>query len=446
MRTRLAWRRRGNWRGALDLALSLLVWGASAPLAFVANILIARTLGATGYGQYMVILSGALLLSGLAACGVGPVLTREIATASEDTARARVKMGAVVAWSLRFTGWLSIFAMLIFVLALAFLPSRGATSWGTMVAGALIIPFSVLCVIASGVLAGRSRVAKSLAVRNPVKNTMLVIGALILLILGQQRVTEVLLLQAASFGGALILAVYWLRYELPNASLGRLIIEGWTSVPKVDHRIWRTSSLHFLSISVAMLVLLRLDVIVVDVLAGEHEAGLFGAAARAAQIAQVAGLAWAAWLQPKMAERVSRKDFHAVKRSIKIGLIGAGGMTALIFVAGWLLAPAIITLFGPAFEASTWSFRWLLVGYVAWGGAIPFYAFLTMSGRESALSRLMWLQLVLTLVASWPLIRARGIVGAAWAWGGGMTVANMLVVVAGITSVMRMRKGGALVG
>ena len=62
-----------------DFILAMMVPGTGAPLAFIADILIARYLGADSFGHYMVLLSTAYIFAGIITLGTDQVLIREIA-------------------------------------------------------------------------------------------------------------------------------------------------------------------------------------------------------------------------------------------------------------------------------------------------------------------------------------------------------------------------------
>ena len=76
----------------------MLARGAGIPLAFAANLLIARLLGPEKFGLYITMLSVALVGGGLAAYGLGPVLTREISAVNRTQQPERIR--SLGSWAL----------------------------------------------------------------------------------------------------------------------------------------------------------------------------------------------------------------------------------------------------------------------------------------------------------------------------------------------------------
>lgn len=416
------------WRqhrsGTLDFSFTLMAQGAGAPLAFAANIVIARILGTTDFGLYMALLSIGLVAGGIAAYGVGPVLTRELAARPE---RQRPAMVSVMSrWAMRLTGWISLCAVVIVLLWLSSGLGAPPSRWVERVGILGIILSTVWATIVSGLLAGLSRVAKSRAMNNVFRNGLLLAGAGLVLFTGRHGVAVVLWLQVAALGLATFVGVYWTWRAVANG--------GYVSVPSpvplvqdVETNVgqWNRSAGHFFAMSIATLVLGRLDVVIVNAISGPTQAGLFGAAARLGQIAAIAGLVWVAWLQPRMAHLWQLRHQAGVKRSLRIGVTGSLGMTAVLVAIGWSFAPWLMSLLGAGFEDAVWPFRFLLLGYLVWSASVPHYVLLTMSGRERSASLIVWLQVALTLAVSLPLIFRFGALGGAWAWAGGLTAGSL---------------------
>jgi len=120
----------------------------------------------------------------------------------------------------------------------------------------------------------------------------------------------------------------------------------------------------------------------------------------------------------------------ALRKVLKLGYIGAVGMTGTLIVVGWFLAQWTMALMGAGFEYAVVPFSWLL-GYLSWAVSIPFYVELGMTRLESILSKISWDQLAVTLAASFPLVHFYGAIGCAWAWAGGLVVGSACIISAG---------------
>lgn len=407
----------------------MLVRGLGIPLAFAANLLIARLLGPEKFGLYMTLLSVALVGGGLAAYGLGPVLIREISAVNR--AQQPEMIQSLGSWALRFSAILSVVVMFLTLVWLTLGPGAPVSTWSERIATVSIIPLFGVSTIIAGVLSGMSQVARSQAVGMIWKNGVLLIGAALLLALGADHSLYVLLMQTASFGLAVMVAVYWIRHSAPEFAGFRVV---WFKSPIESQRAraLRRTARHFLVMSLTWLLLGRLDVVIVNALAGTTQAGYFGVAARLGQFGAMAGLIWSAWLQPRISARYYSGQTDGLGRLLSLGLLGSITMTTVLVIAGWFGAPQLMKLMGPGFSEAIMPFRWLLLGYLPWAASVPFFAYLTMSGREKQVSWILWIQLVLTLAASIPLVTSFGALGGAWAWAGGTGIASLIMVIVGI--------------
>lgn len=412
----------GRW----DLVLSMLARGSGAPLAFAANVLIARLLGPAKFGSYMTLLSVGLIAGGIAAFGVGPVLTREIPKAPRE---GRPRIVVVTGfWAFGLTSRLSLVAIVASVVWLTFVPGVGLGQWLAKLAVLGIIPAYAWSTAIAGTLAGLAQVAKSQAIANILKNGMLLLGVIVLYAVSAATVSRLLFVQVVSILLACGIGVHWIVKSIGNEwPLGK-------APPPIDpdaRHAWQRSARHFLLMSLTWLFLGRFDVIIVNALSGTTQAGYFGAAARTAQIANIGTLVWLAWLQPRVSEAAHFGRWHALNRLVRGGLFGAVSVAGVLIAASWFAAPSLMRLMGPGFQAAVAPFRWLLFGYLIWAAGTPFYAFLSMANHEVLLSRILWMQLLFTFLASFPLVLEFGALGAAAAWSGGMVFTGVCIMAFG---------------
>lgn len=424
------------WRhhrsGTLDFLLSLCARGAGAPLALIASFLLARLLGPAGFGHYMTLLYAGLVAGGIATYGVNPVLTREIA--AQPPALRSAAVVDLTRWALWLTGLLSLGSIALLWLWLCFGPNAPDSNWSERIATALLVPLWVLVSVWIGVLGGLSRVGKSQALDNLLKNGLLLGGALIFFFVGIHSPTKALWLQVIGYAAAALLGVYWV-VEATNKVAHDAEKGAHADNPlslKRRHGIWLRSASGFFGMTLATWLFVRLDVVVVNALAGGTSAGIFGAAARLAQVAQIVGLVWLRWLQPRIASQARYGKTDQLTRSLRIGLIGSAGMTSVVVFTCWLWAPDLIHLFGRGFDNAIMPFRFLLLGNLAWSIAVPYLVVITMAGREFIAAIIIWGQLGLALILSAVLIPTLGALGAAWAWTAALVAANLCIVGLGL--------------
>ncbi len=413
--------------------------GGGAPLAVLANIVIARLLGTNGYGQYMTLLSAGLLVGGISTFGTGPVCTREIAI--QRGAAQQTAIGMIACWALRFTSIISILTVSVLLIWFAFCPAAPESTWPQRIAVVWIVPTSVWAILVVSILIGMGRVAKSQMIQNVWKNGIVLVGATILMFVGiRNNVVALLFVQVMAFAGAAAVGLWWIRRarstDVPQGFQSR---DFSLELSATALRTWRFSAGLFFAGTLATLLLDKVDVLIVNAVGGQTMAGIFAAAARLGQLAGVSGLVWTAWLQPRMAYQQRQRSGGSLRRLLRMGVIGNVSITTIIVVLGWLFADQIMALLGSGFGAAVAPFRWLLAGYLVWSISIPFYVFLSMSGKEALVARIFWIQVVVTVTLSIPLITHFGALGGAWAWSGGMTLAGVLFIVFGFRWYARKR-------
>lgn len=413
--------------GAVDFILSLLMRTSAAPLAFAANVVLARLLGPDKYGEYITVLSAALVAGGFAAFGVKPVVTREIAR--QEPKLRRVTTLAVGGWALRACAGLSLAVVPLLIAWLTWGAGVSWSGWSERVAASILVPGWAFLTIGLGVLNGYSRVVQSQAIGTAWKNLWLLVGAVVLTSIGSHDAADALWLQVATYAIALAFGAYLVSRELDlKRRVSSTVTATVLSDRAVGHRRWLSAAGTFFIMSVATLLLVRLDVVIIAAVSGERQAGLFGAAARLAQIAQVPGMVWLVWLQPRLAYHAERRHVAVIAHRIRTGVLGAGFMTAAVVAAAWVVAPWLMSILGKGFSGSVVPFRWLLVGNLAWAISVPYLAYLTMSNRERLVASILWLQVFMAVGAAVPLAGRLGAVGGSWAWAGSLVAASVLIM------------------
>ncbi len=409
-----------------DLFRSLAMRGLGVPLAFVANLMIARLLGPAEYGAYLVLLSIGLLASGVAVFGVDRVLTREIAKST--LAMQPTILRKVYRWALKFTAVTSVLAIVVVLLLFTAGLGTPKVGWFERALTALIVPTSGASILAASILLGLGSTPGSQALDNVVKNGVLLIGVLCMSSLALNvGANEVLSVQIMAFFVAGVVGALWVRRLLNQRQAG-----GGNMLPvnasDVERASWRRSAGYFFAGSAAILLLGRLDVVLVNALGGETTAGLFGAAVRLAQVAGVGGLVLMAWLQPRFAKAVVEQQNGRIRHLVWRGIFASFGLTAIVVFFGWVFASELMGLMGGGFEQAIWPFRWLLLAYLGWGLAVPGYALLAMSGHEAVIARVSWIQFFGTVGLTFFLVPSFGSLGGVWAYGAGMIGSALIIL------------------
>lgn len=419
-------------RSALDFIGALSARSGAALLAFAANLLLARLLGPEGYGRYMTILSAALVSAGIAAYGVGPLVTREIA-GSSNADRSEALLG-ILRWASVLVCRISS-AMMLMLGAWLFLGlGAPSTDWVTRIGAILVIPVAAGSTLIGAVLAGQSKVARGESVHNLVKNVVLIFGVLAFYFLDQRNISWILGLQVAGLFCAVSVGVVWIAHgeKLRTASFLSQMMRAHLSRLRSRKHAWHRSARNFFVISSATLFLGRLDIILVNGLARPYEAGIYAAAVRVGQVAALVGMVWVAWLQPRVSATLHENRKYALSTVLLRAWVGVCAMTFGVAVVGWFFAPELSRLLGAHYGSVVTPLRWLLIGYVVWSIGVPAYVLLGMSQHEGLLARAVWVQVIATLIGTALLVPTYGAVGAVAARVGGFALATSVFLVAAL--------------
>jgi O-antigen/teichoic acid export membrane protein len=264
----------------------------------------------------------------------------------------------------------------------------------------------------------------------PVAKNAALLGAVALMAATSDtvRIGAVLAAQGCAYLFAVVVGFLWLkrmaRRLVPTLAAGRT---GVNFEAPSNWKAWRRSAAYFFVGSAAVLALGRLDVVLVNGLAGATAAGLFGAANRLIQIAMLGGLVLMGWLQPRIGAAIQDGNLITVRRTLVRGALASVVLTFVPVAICWLFAPWLMGLMGTGFAGSVFPFRVLLLGMAFWGLGFPVgYAFLSVSGRERVLARITWLQLIVTVSLVVVFAKSHGAVGGAFGYACGLALTSAL--------------------
>jgi O-antigen/teichoic acid export membrane protein len=163
---------------------------------------------------------------------------------------------------------------------------------------------------------------------------------------------------------------------------------------------------------VISLLNLRLDFILLNVIAGPAVLGIYAISSKFAELVKVPALALTYVLYPRYASDGGARAVVKARRLLpKAGLLLGAAIVPLLLVAGWVI-PAV---YGSAFEPAVAPARIILIGLALEGVAAVITAFLYGAGRPGLNSLAMAAGLVVTVALDLLLIPAYGAVGAATA-------------------------------
>lgn len=397
---------------ALSLGIRLVGLG----LSFLQAILTARLLGPVGYGTVASIISVAQILATLAAFGLGPLAVREVPAmqAAGKTDRIRGFLGVSAILVAALASLLSLIAVLLILPATG---AREAEPSAAMLGGLLVMPLTLIMLLAgwwrSFGAVGQAQFPNSI-LRPGIITLVLVASIAWATPIGPADYL-VTALMAALFAGFVSLVWLWrtkLRV-LPKSEVRNSLRDiGLKSVP-------------FLGLALSAIVQTELLTVMLAVLSGPYETGLYQPVARLVPLlmlpVEAAGMRYA----PRMAELHRMGEMDRMRRITWTFTWTTALLTALFGITVAAAGPWILAVFGREFVASA-PLLWIIVAAQIFNASCgPVTMLLAMTGHSRTA---LWGQLAGLAVIGFSgvlLIADRGAMGAAMAMAIGIVFTNV---------------------
>ena len=395
---------------------------AATGLAFITSIILARTLGAGGYGTYAYALALVGLLGVPASLGLPQLVLRNVAAyqarsewglmrgllrrANEAVLFTSLGIGVIALLvSLVLRGHFNPAILAAFLLALSMLPLgavnalRAATlrGLGYVVLGqlpdSLIRPFSFLALVVATYLLLGNRFNSSWAVGMQV-------GA-----------------AAIALGFGILMLVRHIPQEMKD------------SPPVYDSRAWVRSALPFLFLGGMQLINSQTDIVMLGALRGAEVVGIYRAATRGAQLVVFILGAANMVLQPTIAKLYAVRDMQRLQRvatqSARVVLFVSVPIAIVLIVFGrWILL-----IFGQEFTNGATALAILSLGQLVNAAMGSVGLLLNMTGHDRDTAKGVGIAAVLNVALNAILIPLWGIEGAATATATSLIVWNIILLV-----------------
>lgn len=381
-------------------------------ISFVTNVVLARLLGATDYGTYVYVLAWVTFL-GIPACmGLPGYVAREVAVYRAQKNWAYLK--GLIYWASQvvFLASLVIAILAAGVVAILDLSSQMRSIFWLML---LSFPLVTLTSVRQAAMNGFNKVVAGdfpeLLVKPLLFLVLVSLGYGLSLPLDSNWVMGiygVTVMVAFGFG------VLQLRRAWPN--------EMSDVLPLTKSLLWFKATLPFLLIVAMFVVNQQTDVIMLGLLQGTEQAGIYTVVGRGTQLIQFALMAISASTTPVLAGLLSREDWTGVRSVLRtssrllIVATFAISMTLMVFGQWFLL------IFGSEFVAGQMALVVLAIGYLLSCPLELSGLLLLMSGHERDTAIGTGISAAANLVLNTLLIPLWGMSGAALA-----TTISMLV-------------------
>lgn len=395
--------------------MSLALQSSGLALRYVSQVALARWLGPTAFGSYAYALNMAQLVA--SPCDLGGATSGVRFVPQYQAAADRSRLHGVVRF---FTVTPLVAGTVAAAIAMGAVVVFGPGPSSTpvmLLALALIPAYSLAEVVAALNRGFRDLVAAYFPTL--VLQPLLVVGAVAIAFVAGDRLTARRALEATALAVVVVLA---LQLVLLRTQLRR---SGSRARPVYAIREWTRVSLPLLAMNSVQLVFQRVDVVVVGLVLGAKQAGIYAVAFRTAGLASVFQTAMNAAVAPQIGQLfwgdrrgdLERTVLRAVRRIFPPSL----AVTVVLVVLG----RPILGVFGPAFAAGWPALAIYAAGQLASVSAGPVGWMLNLTGHQTRSALVTAATAALALAGYVVLIPLAGIAGAAAANAGAVVVKNI---------------------
>lgn len=388
-------------------------------IQFLASIVVARLLGAEGYGAYTYAMTWAVLVGMLLPLGLGDLSIRELPGFVARGEGGRVSgyllmtvvtiavCGALVAGVFAFLEWREILVL--------------RPGWKLVSAMAVL---HALVLTTSHLLNGFQRILTSQFLETIFRTVVYLLLIGFVLLIGLQ-LTPVgiykLSIVAAMVALAFMIAVLASAFQRDAGGRTELVVE---------YRAWIAGAIPLVMTTLANRLQLDLDVLMVGSMMGEYEVGLYRAAARGAALVSVANMVSLQLVAPMLSRALARQDHQEAQRLLShaaiVSLLSGAPIIALFGIG----ATFYLHLYGSEFTAASSALHLLLVGQAAIILAGPDAILLIMLKREKTVLLVSAIGVTANFTLNYLLIPYLGMNGAALASMISMAFVRLALVVA----------------
>lgn len=401
-----------------DTGWSFLIRVAAAGLGFLATVLLARMLGAEGYGHYAYAVAFITLLALPAQAGLPFLLVRETAKGIVSERPATVR--GVWTWAGRVTGILSLL-LAVGAGSFIFISNDGGLdvrAW-TMVWALALVPLVALGNLRGAALRGLDRIVAGQFPEAVLRPAFLVaiLGTVALTvgrITAPQAMAFNVLAASLSFGvGA------WLLWKHTPPAVRR-------TGPEFEGRAWLASLLPLALIAGMLTINSQADILMLGIFETSDQIGIYRVAVGAAALGTFGLGAVNSVVAPRFARLHEQGDFErlqrVVTRSARLILFLSLSVVAFFVLFG---RPLLGLAFGAEFVASYVPLVILLGGQLVSSTAGSVGQLLNMAGHERDSAKAIVLAAIVNVGLNLLLIPPLGIVGAAIASAVSLSIQNV---------------------
>jgi O-antigen/teichoic acid export membrane protein len=394
---------------------------ASALIAFVTSILLAKSLGPAGYGIFSYVVALVALLAIPSELGIPNLTVREIAVS--NTHKDWGRMRGYIIWSHRTVAITCGSLILLSATALFFWGERfGAVKLACMWLALLLVPLVSLGALRDAMLRGLRKVLLGQLSQPLIRPLILLV---LLLVLSQLDVSltspvRVMGLHILSVATAFLIGLSLFLANRP-AELG-------SEPPRYNSASWLKSSIPFGMTAALQLINGRTDILALGLFRPDAQVGIYRVASQLAAVVIFGMQAVSAIQGPHIANLFAKGDLkklqHMITRSTQAILMVAVPVVIVIILFGTFI---IRTIYGVAYEAAYLPLVILCLGQLFNASMGSVASLLNMTGHERDTTKSVLVGAMVNVTLNLALVPFWGMSGAATATAATLVVWNVLM-------------------
>ncbi len=378
-----------------------------AGFAFLNAIILARVLGADGYGAFANAMAWVSLLTIPATFGFGILLVRDTAIYRSQGKWGLLK--GLLHFSNRIVLGLSVVLALIGagVAGWMFASPAQAMMRHTIWIALLLLPLFALYNLREAVMRGLEHVIRARFPGMIVRPGLLLLGIVAIYFFRPQQLSAQAAMAVNVGAGeiALVLSIFFLRSVFPK--------EAKAATPEYTSRPWLKAAFPMLVYGGAQIVLGQTDIVMLGAMRGAHEVGLYAVANRMALIIGYTMMAAEIIIAPIIARLYAKADKEKLQniltKAVRISFFSILPFGIIFIFAG----NYVLQFFGKEFIVANSALSILTIGRLVHVALGPGALLLSMTGHEKSVANIVAIAAFLNIIANSVLIPLYGINGAA---------------------------------
>jgi len=387
---------------------SLFLLGGAQVSALGLGVVLARGLGAEGYGIYAYALAWLSVLLVPAELGMPTLLVREVS--AQITRRQYGLLRKLISWSFCWVGGVAIGIMLVGMLSLWLFKQEGLPQerMATFYWAFALLPVLALFRTAIGAIRGLHLVLQAQLLEQFLRPVMmlLVLSVLFVVLPSSRTPQNAMTAQWAVIITLLIIAL-WLLFP----RLAPVIPEARENFQK---RKWMASVLPFTMAAAAGMLNSHADILMLGLLRSSEEEGIYRVAVQGSTLVALGLQAVNAVVGSRYARFYAQRNLDRLQQlvtlSARMAFFAALPFGVIFVVAG---GPIVVGVFGQEYEASRLPLIILSVGQLVNVAVGSVALLLNMTGYERQVARFLLFATVINMLLNVPLIYLYGVNGAA---------------------------------